>query len=104
MTPAHMHIKVQVLSSEGLWPSVTVTAPGVHGAVVTGMHGIGVSTPNAADVADATAGLARLMHMPNGMMLIIGLKSMIVAAGWLLVFTRSSGSTVSVDGAMPKLH
>ena len=68
------------------------------------MHGIGVSTPNAADVADATAGLARLMHMPNGAMLIIGLKSMIVAAGWPLVLTRSSGNTVSVDGAMPKLH
>src|SRR6266481_7749420 len=29
---------------------------------------------------------------------------MIVAAGWLLVITRSTGSTVSVLGATPKLH
>jgi hypothetical protein len=29
---------------------------------------------------------------------------MIVAAGWLLVMTRSTGSTVSVLGATPKLH
>lgn len=46
----------------------TVGAPGAHGAAVTGMHGIGVSTPIAAAVTNATVGLARLVHMPNGMM------------------------------------
>jgi len=43
----------------------TVGEPGVHGATTTGTHGIGVSTPNAADVALATAGFARLTHMPK---------------------------------------
>jgi hypothetical protein len=37
------------------------------------MHGIGVSTPMAAAVAAATAGFAGDMHMPNGMMLTMGL-------------------------------
>ncbi len=37
----------------------TVGEPGIHGAVVFGMHGMGVSTPLAADVADATVGLAK---------------------------------------------
>jgi hypothetical protein len=31
------------------------------------MHGIGVSTPMAEAVAEATEGLARLVHTPKGM-------------------------------------
>ena len=73
MTPAHMHISLQVLSSDGWLPSRFVGAPGTQGEGVLGMHGIGVSTPSAADVAAATVGLARLMHTPNGMMLTMGL-------------------------------
>jgi hypothetical protein len=68
-----MHISVQVLSSVGLPPSVTVGAPGTQGDVVTGMQGIGVSTPIAAAVAEATEGFAGEMHMPNGMMFVIGM-------------------------------
>jgi len=52
---------------------MTVGEPTIHGAGVTGMQGIGVSTPIAADVAEATAGLARLVHIPKGMMFTIGL-------------------------------
>ena len=58
----------------------------------------------AAAVAEATAGLARLVHMPKGMMLTMGLLSMMLAAGWLLVMTRLTGITISALGVEPKLH
>lgn len=45
---------------------VTVGEPGIQGAVVTGMQGIGVKTPNAAAVAEATVGFAGDEHMPKG--------------------------------------
>ena len=63
-----------------------------------------VSTPSAAEVAAATMGLARLMHRPNGAILTIGLWSMMVAAGWLLVITRLVGKIVSGLGVTPKLQ
>jgi len=47
----------------GISPSITVGAPGTHGATVAGMHGIGVSTPIAAAVAAATIGFAGDMHI-----------------------------------------
>lgn len=80
MTPAHMHISLQVLSSDGMFANNTVGAPGTQGAEVLGTHGIGVKTPSAAAVAEATVGFAGLEHMPNGMMLTIGLWSMMLAA------------------------
>jgi hypothetical protein len=71
-TPAQVHMHVDVLSSIGCPPSITVGAPGTQGADVAGMHGIGVNTPIAAAVAEATAGFAGDMHMPNGVMFTIG--------------------------------
>ena len=62
----------QVLSSAGIPPIIVFGTPGAQGVVVTGMHGMGVNTPIAAAVADATAGLAGQMHMPNGMMFTMG--------------------------------
>src|SRR3954470_17818047 len=72
ITPAHMHMSVDVLSSVGMLPSSTVAAPGTQGATVIGIHGIGVSTPIAAAVAAATIGFAGDMHMPKGMILTKG--------------------------------
>jgi hypothetical protein len=68
------------------------------------MQGMGVNTPKAAAVADATAGFVGVVHMPNGMMLTMGLLSIILAAGMLLVMVLLSGNTVSTLGATPKLH
>jgi hypothetical protein len=79
-------------------------APGIHGAVVIGVHGIGVSTPSAADVAAATCGLASELHMPNEGTLTIGLLSWMDAAGLPSIVTLAVGSTFSVAGATPKLH
>ena len=84
--------------------SSTVGAPGTHGEVVFGMQGMGVSTPSAAAVAAATVGFAGLLHIPNGMMLTIGLWSMMFAAGTNDVITLLTGRTTSELGATPKLH
>lgn len=73
ITPAHMHMRVDVLSSVGILPSRTVGAPGTQGETVAGIQGMGVNTPMAAAVAAATIGLAGDMHMPNGMMFTIGM-------------------------------
>ncbi len=81
----------------------TVGAPGAQGAGVTGTHAIGVNTPEAADVADATSGLVMEEHIPNGGILTMGWLSMIVAAG-VPVRVRFCGKTINEEGAAPKLH
>lgn len=68
MHPPHRHMHWLVLLRAGMLLINTVGDPGAHGAGVLGTQGTGVSTPRAADVAAATAGLARLVHMPKGMM------------------------------------
>jgi len=103
MTPAHMHISFEFESSAGMLPMRTVGAPGAHGAAVAGTQGIGVSTPSAAVVAEATTGFAMDEHMPKGGILAIGAKSMMVAAG-VPVRTWLAGATTRLDGAAPKLH
>ena len=60
---------------------MTVGTPGTQGAAVTGTHGVGVNTPIAADVADAVAGFARELHIPNDARFLPGTKSIMVAAG-----------------------
>ena len=65
-----MHFEASV--NVGILPTKTVGAPGTHGAAVAGTHGIGVNTPLAADVAEATVGLAREVHMAKGGILTIG--------------------------------
>jgi hypothetical protein len=103
MTPPQVHMQVQVLFSAGMPPIMVVAAPGVHGLVVTGMQGMGVKTPRAAAVADATVGLAIDMHMPNGGMLVMGTKSMMLAAG-VVALTLFTGNTLRAEGAIPKVH
>lgn len=104
MTPAQLHMHLHVLLSAGFPPTSTVGDPGAHGAAITGVQGMGVSTPAAAAVADATCGFAIDVHIPNGMILVIGTLSMMHAAGILLHMTLAFGRTLSTDGAIPKLH
>jgi hypothetical protein len=73
ITPPQMHVSVETLSRAGALPSSTFGAPGTQGAGVTGMHGMGVSTPIAAEVAAATVGLDGDMHIPKGIMFVIGM-------------------------------
>ena len=104
ITPAPLPMHLHVLFTAGFPPTSTVGEPGAQGAAITGMHGIGVSTPRAAAVAAATCGFAREVHIPNGMMFTMGTLSMMQAAGILLHKTFPAGSTFSADGAIPKLH
>jgi hypothetical protein len=103
MTPPQLHISFEFESRAGMFPISTVGAPGTHGLGVTGTHGMGVRTPSAAEVAEATVGLASEEHIPKGGILTMGFESMMVAVG-VPVRVRFSGSTTSVDGATPKLH
>ena len=103
ITPPHVHISLDVLLRAGMLAIMTVGAPGTHGAGVTGTQGIGVRTPSAAAVAAATVGLDRDVHMPKGMMFTIGLLSMMLASG-VIVIVRFCGSTTRELGATPKLH
>ena len=99
-----MHIKVDELFSAGIFAIMTVGAPTIQGAVVMGIQGIGVKTPKAAAVAAATIGFAMDMHEPKGAMFIMGLLSMMFAAGILLAMVLFKGRTVNVPGAIPKEH
>jgi|TARA_B100000161_G_scaffold178167_3_gene128192 hypothetical protein len=67
------------------------------------MHGMGVRTPSAAEVAAATWGLDSDMHTPNGGMFIIGLLSMIVAIGIFAAVTVP-GVARRLEGAAPNEH
>jgi len=105
MTPPHVHIHVEVLLSAGLPFIITVGEPGTQGVAVAGIQGIGVNTPKAAAVAEATTGLVGVIHIPKGGMLTMGMWSMIVAAGGPPALTGIPiGITLRVLGAMPKLH
>src|SRR5689334_17489744 len=81
----------------------TVGHPGAQG-VVAGTQGIGVKTPRAAAVALATVGLANEEHMPKAGMLLIGAKSMMVAASFPPDIVCVCDVTASDAGAAPKLH
>ena len=63
ITPPYEHIHLEESFNAGMLAIRTVGAPIIQGAAVMGVQGIGVRTPLAADVADATAGLAIDMHI-----------------------------------------
>jgi len=93
---------LEVLFRAGWPPIMHVGEPGTHG-VVTGTQGMGVRTPSAAAVADATVGFARDVHMPKVGMFVIGIQSMIVAAG-APAMVLFMGKTLSAEGARPNEH
>lgn len=104
ITPPQLHMHLHVLFTAGFPPTRTVGEPGAHGAAGTGIHGIGVRTPSAAAVAAATCGFAKEVHIPKGIMFIIGILSVMQAGGALLHKILLVGRTFSTDGAIPKLH
>jgi len=104
ITPAHKHISLQFFVTPGWLATVTIILPGIQGDGVLGIHGIGVSAPIAAAVAEATTGLASDWHKPNGRIFTMGLLSIILACGMLLFITRFTGNTINEDGASPMLH
>jgi hypothetical protein len=73
ITPAQVHMSLEVSFNAGIFPTSTVGDPGSQGAGVTGTQGMGVNTPKAAVVAAATVGLARLVHIPKGGIFTMGM-------------------------------
>jgi hypothetical protein len=104
ITPPQLHMHLETLSSAGMFAISTVGAPGTHGVLVAGTQGMGVSTPNAAAVAAATAGLASELQTPKGVMFTMGTWSMMLAAGGPSHITLFLGRTTSGAGAAPKLQ
>ena len=68
------------------------------------MHGCGVNTPSAADVAAATWGFVSVVHIPKGMTLVNGWLSITEAAGRLAADTMLVGNTFSTEGATPNVQ
>jgi hypothetical protein len=87
-----MHWQVSFRTAAPL-ATATVSEPGVHGALVAGMHGCGVRTPLAAAVAAATWGFAGDWHMPKGAMFTCGSVSCTVAAGFVPPYVSFVGRT-----------
>ena len=79
MLPNHMHEHFESEVNAFCSAISAPEAPGDQGAFTTGMQGIGVSTPIAAEVAAATCGFAWVLHIPKGAMLSIGMLSITVA-------------------------
>jgi len=103
MTPSQVHISLEVLFKAGIPPMRKRGDPGAQGASVTGTQGCGVKIPKAADVAEATWGLAIELHIPKGIILTMGTWSMMLAAG-VGTISRFCGRTVRTLGVKPKLH
>ena len=76
----------------------------IQGAAVAGTQGMGVSTPKAAAVAEATTGFARDRHMPKVGMFTKGLLSRMFATGGPPPRTRFTGSTLRGAGVTPMLQ
>ena len=72
MIPPQAQKHLDVLFKAGKLLIRTVGEPGAQGAGITGRQGMGVRTPNAAAVADATVGFAREEQTPKGGILAIG--------------------------------
>ena len=94
MLPPHIQIHLQFSSKAGILV-MSCCPPGAHGAVMTGTQGIGVSAPIAAAVADATVGFASDLHIPKGIMLAIGIISIMVALGLFCIIGRIGFNTIS---------
>jgi hypothetical protein len=104
MFPVHAQEHLESLLSAATPSTVVNDAPGDHGPVITGMQGIGVSTPIAAAVAAATSGFACVWHMPNGATFTMGMMSFTVATGISAADAGPMGKIVSDDGARPWSH
>ena len=101
--PPQLHIHLQLSNNTGKLEIFTCP-PGAQGATITGIQGIGVSTPIAADVAEATVGLANDWHMPKGAILTMGLLSMILPIAMFINLGRVGSIIDKVDGAIPNVH
>ena len=69
ITPPQAQTQTEFSLTNGTPVEPAVIEPGAQGETMTGMQGIGVSTPSAAAVAAVTSGLRMLSHSPKEVML-----------------------------------
>ena len=102
ITPPHIYMHLSLDETTGIPANKHVGFVAIHGATIEGTQGIGVKTPMAAAVAEATVGFDKVVHIPNVAILTIGTKSVMVAIGNPAANTGSLGRTVNAAGAIPK--
>jgi hypothetical protein len=102
--PPHMHMHWDDAVSAGTPPIVTFAEPGIHGAVIIGMHGCGVSAPMAAAVAAATCGFDGVVHIPNVAMFVIWWSLIVAAGSGPPPAVTIAGTTTRAHGATPNEH
>ena len=103
MLPPQEHMHCPLSNRAGI-NFINSFPQGAQGVTVTGMQGMGVSTPQAAEVADATMGFVNDLHIPKGSMFTMGTKSMMVALGFFCIRGRKKSVMTSFDGVVPKEH
>ena len=74
IVPPYAHISFPSLTSAGIPP---ISGPGLQVQIPmgAGTQGIGVRTPSAAAVAEATVGFIRDVHIPQGPTFVMGAAS-----------------------------
>jgi hypothetical protein len=97
----HMHLDDFVITGA---PPISTRELEIHGAGVTGTHGMGTRTPSAAAVAEATTGFAIDRHIPKGKMFTSGLLSMMFPTGGPWPRTRLTGRTFRGAGVSPMVQ
>ena len=102
--PAYAQTILQSCVRAGLPFKSTVCCVGIQVPAGTGLQGWGVRTPIAAEVADATCGFVRVVHIPKGPTLVIAAQSCIVAPGLPPIMTKDCDVTFNGAGAVPKEH
>lgn len=99
---AHIHFASDVSTCA---PPISTFDGEIHVPVMLGTQGIGVSTPSAAAVAEATVGFASEVQFPNGAILTIGAVSVMVATGIPPARPFCCEVTAASEpGAKPKVH
>ena len=102
--PMYAHLAVDSLVRHGLPPAIHLPCAAFQVPWIQGIHGCGVSTPRAADVAAATCGFCSDEHIPILEILTNGITSCIVATGFPSASTVCCDVTVSFPGCEPNEH
>ena len=77
---------------------------GIQGDIITGIHGMGVSTPSLVAVAAATAGFVIVLHIPKDFIFTIEMQSVTEATFVPFISTLFRGVTISEHGVAPNEH
>lgn len=103
MLPAYAQVMEAPTARQG-FPPIFTALPGVHNPMGLGTQGCGVKTPNAAEVAEATMGFTREVHIPQVPTLLMGATSCTVAMGFPPALQVSCDVTFNTPVPTPIVH